>query len=64
MNKPTIAKGVPMVVRIRYNEPRVNQHNGSIINGVPRDWNKIIHSINGVPRLDFPHCTYCHQIGY
>jgi hypothetical protein len=34
--KPTIAKGVLMVVRVKYNEPRVNHQDGNIVNGVPR----------------------------
>ncbi len=33
--KPTMAKGVLMAVRVRYNEPRVHQ-DGNIVNGVPR----------------------------
>ncbi len=35
--KPTIAKGVPMAIRVRYNELRLNQQNGSIVKRVPRD---------------------------
>jgi hypothetical protein len=34
--KLTIIEGVHVAVRIRYNEPRLNQHSGSIIRGVPR----------------------------
>jgi hypothetical protein len=53
-----------MVVRIRYNELKVNQQNGNIMRGVPKDWSKGIHSVNIVARLNFPRCTYCHQIGH
>ncbi len=42
-----------MAVRVRYNEHKFNQHNGSIVRKVPRDWNKGIHSVNRVPRLIF-----------
>jgi hypothetical protein len=35
--EPTIAIGVPMVVRVRYNEPIFNQQNGNIIIGILRD---------------------------
>jgi hypothetical protein len=62
--EPIILEGVPMVVIMRYNEPKVNQQNGSIISGVPRDWCRKIHSVNKVPRPNFSHCTYCHQIGH
>jgi hypothetical protein len=34
--KPTMAKGVLMAVRVRYNEPRVNHQDENIVNGVPR----------------------------
>jgi hypothetical protein len=47
-----------MAIRMRYNEPIVNQQNGSIISGVPRDWNKGIHNVNRVPKPNYPHCTY------
>jgi hypothetical protein len=36
--KPIMAKVVPVVVRMRYSEPKFNQQNGSIVRGVPRDW--------------------------
>ncbi len=58
--KLTLIVGVHVAVRVRYNEPKFNQLNGSIIRGVSRDWSTRIHSVNIVPR---PHCTYCHQIG-
>jgi len=35
--EPIIAKGVHVVVKVRYNELIVNEKNGSIISGVPRD---------------------------
>jgi hypothetical protein len=35
--KPTIVEGVFVVVRVRYSEPKLNQHDGSIVRGVPRD---------------------------
>jgi hypothetical protein len=34
-----------MVVKIRYNEPKFNHHNGNIVRRVPRDWSKGIHSV-------------------
>jgi hypothetical protein len=49
-----------MVVKMRYNELKVNKHNASIISGVPRDWNRGIHSVNKIPIPNFPLCTYCH----
>jgi hypothetical protein len=49
-----------MVLKMRYNEPIINQENGSNINGLPRDWNRGIHYVNKVPRPNFPHCTYYH----
>jgi hypothetical protein len=53
-----------VVIRVKYNEPRFNQHNGNIVRRVPRDWSKGIHSVNRVPRPNFPCCTYYHQIGH
>jgi hypothetical protein len=35
--KSTIAQGVPVVVKIKYNEPRLNQHNGNIVRRDSRD---------------------------
>jgi hypothetical protein len=29
-----------MVVRLRYSEPKFNQQSGSIVRGVPKDWNE------------------------
>jgi len=49
-----------MAIIMRYNEPKVNQQNGSIINGVPKDWSRRIHNVNKVPRPNSPHCTYYH----
>jgi hypothetical protein len=49
-----------MDVRMRYNEPRFNQQNGSIIRRVPRDWRKRIYDVNKIPKPNFPCCTYCH----
>jgi hypothetical protein len=51
-----------VVVRVKYIEPRFNQHNESIFRGVPRDWSKGIHSVNRIPRPNSPRCTYYHQI--
>ncbi len=48
-----------MVVKVRYNEPKVNQQNGNINNGVPRDQSRGINSVNIVPRPNSPCCTYC-----
>jgi len=55
-----------MVVKVRYNKPKINLHilNGNIISGVPRDYSRGIHSVNKVPRPNFPLCPYCHQIGH
>jgi hypothetical protein len=52
-----------MAIKVRYNELIINQQNGSINSGVPRDWSRRIHSVNRVPRPNSPHCTYRHQIG-
>ncbi len=62
--KPTIVEGVFMAVKVRYCEPIFNKKNGSIVKGVPRDWNKGIQSVNRVSRENFQCCTYCHQIGH
>jgi hypothetical protein len=43
-----------VVVRVRYSEPIVNEQNGSIISGVPRDWNRGIHSVKKNPRPNSP----------
>ncbi len=59
-----IAEGALVGVKVRYNEPKLNQHNGSIIRGIPRDWSRKIHNVNIVPRPNPPQCTYCHQIGH
>jgi hypothetical protein len=56
--KPIVTEGVPMVVRVKYSEPTLNQHNESIVRGVPRDWNRGIHNVNKVPRPKPPRCTY------
>jgi hypothetical protein len=61
--KPIVAKHV-RVIRMRYSEPIFNQQNGNIVRGVLKDWSRRIHSVNKVPRLNFPRCTYCHQIGH
>ncbi len=53
-----------MVIRVKYNEPKFDQHNGRIIRGVPKDWTKITHNVNRVPRPNFPCYIYCHQIGH
>jgi hypothetical protein len=60
----SIVVGVPMAIKVRYDEPRFNQQNENIVRGVPRDWSRRIHSVNKVPKLDSPRCTYCHQIGH
>jgi hypothetical protein len=59
-----IAKGVPMVIKMRYNEPKFYQANENIVRGVPRDWSKGIHIVNRIPRPNSPCCTYYHQIGH
>ncbi len=38
--KPIIAQGIPLVIKVRYSEPRINQQSGNIVKGVSRDWNK------------------------
>jgi hypothetical protein len=35
--EPTLAEGVPMAIKIKYSEPRLNQQSGSIVRGIPRD---------------------------
>jgi hypothetical protein len=62
--KPIIAQDVPMVVKIRYSEPRLNQQSGNIVRGDLRDWNKRICNVNRVPRPNPQRCTYYHQIGH
>jgi len=62
--EPIIARGVHVTIRIKYNEPKLNQQNGSIVRGVLRDWSRRINSVNKVPKPNPPHCTYCHQIGH
>jgi hypothetical protein len=62
--KPTLVKGVPMVIRVKYSEPRHNHQCGNIVRGVPKDWRRGIHSVNKVPRPNLPPCTYCHKIGH
>jgi len=59
---PIVAEGILMVIKVTYNEPKDNQQNGSINNGVPRDWSRGIHNVNIIPRPNSPRCTYCHQI--
>jgi hypothetical protein len=49
---------------MRYSELIFNRQNGSIVRGVPRDWNKRIHNVNKVPKPNSPCYTYCHQIGH
>jgi hypothetical protein len=44
--RSTIAKGVPMVVKIKYSEPKLNQQSGSIVKRLFKDWNRGIHSVN------------------
>jgi hypothetical protein len=58
--EPTIVKCVLRAIKVKYSEPRLNQQNGSIVKGVPRDWSRGIHSVNRVPRPNLPCCTYCH----
>jgi hypothetical protein len=62
--KPTVVEDVPMVKRVRYNEPKFNHLNDIIIRGVPRDWSEGIHIVNIIPRPNSPCCTYYHQIGH
>jgi len=53
-----------MAIKVKYNEPKLNQQNGNIVRGIPRDWSKWIHNVNKVPRPNFTCYTYCHQIGH
>jgi hypothetical protein len=62
--KPIVVKGVIVDIIVRYSEPKLNQHNGSIVKRVPRDWSRGIHNVNKVPRTNFPRYTYCHHIGH
>jgi hypothetical protein len=54
--EPIVTKGVHVAIRVRYSEPILHQHNGSIIIRVSRDWSKGIHSVNIVPRPNFHAC--------
>ncbi len=58
--EPIVAKDVHVVIRVRYSEPKLNQQNGSIVKGVPKDWSRGIHSVKKFPRPNFPCCTYCY----
>jgi hypothetical protein len=58
--EPTVAQGVHVVVKVRYNELRLNQQSGNIIRGVSKDWNRGIHSVNIIPRPNIQRCVYCH----
>jgi hypothetical protein len=60
--EPTVIEGVPVAIKVRYNEPKFNQHNGNIYRGVLRDWSKGIHNVNRVPTPNSPRYTYCHHI--
>jgi hypothetical protein len=57
-----MAQGVPMAIRVRYNEPKFNQHSGNIVKGVSRDWRRRIHNVNTIPRPNLQQCTYYHHI--
>ncbi len=46
----TVVEGVHVVVKVRYNEPRLNQQNVNIVKGVLRDWSRGIHSANRIPK--------------
>jgi hypothetical protein len=35
--EPTITQGVPMAIKVRYSEPRLNQQSGNIVRRVSRD---------------------------
>jgi hypothetical protein len=60
LRKKLTIVGVLAFVRVKYDKPRFSQQNGSIVRGVLKDWNKEIHSMNRVPRLISPCCTYYH----
>ncbi len=51
--EPTIIEGVDVIIRIKYNEPKLNQQSGSIVRGVPREWSRKIHSVNKFQDLTF-----------
>jgi hypothetical protein len=53
-----------VTIRVRYDEPKLNQQNGNIVKGVPKDWSRRINNVNKVPKPNLPHCTYYHQIGH
>jgi len=59
-----MAKGLLVAIKVKYNEPILNQKNGSIVRRIPKDWSRRIHSVNIVSRLNFPRCTYYHHIGH
>jgi len=61
--KPIVIEGVLVVVKVKYNEPRLHQQSESIVKRVPRDWSRRIHSVNKVPRPNLPRNIYYHQIG-
>ncbi len=61
--KLIVVEHVHVVVRMRYNEPRFNEQNGIIVRRVLRYWNKRIHNVNRVPKLNLPRYTCYHQIG-
>jgi hypothetical protein len=58
--EPIVAKHVLMAIKMRCNEPKFNQHNGSIVREVPRDLSRGIHNVNKVPKPNYLCCTYCH----
>jgi hypothetical protein len=60
ITEPIVAKDVHVIIRVRNSEPKLNQHNGNIVKGVPKDWSIGIHSVKKVPRPNFPCCTYCY----
>jgi hypothetical protein len=62
--EPRVIKAVPLVIKVRYSEPKHNHQCGSIVRGVTTDWRRGIHNVNKVPRPNLPPCTYCHQIGH
>ncbi len=37
ITKWIVAKGVLVIARVKYSEPRLNQQNGSTVKGIPRD---------------------------
>ncbi len=56
--KSTVAQGVLVAIKVKYNERKLNQQNGNIVRRVSRDWSKGIHSLNIIPRPNPQQCMH------